>query len=248
MFIVGYARVSTSVQAEAQTIDIQIEALAKFAVDNGHTLIDTFKDDGVSGSLENRPGLAELLAYIDENTGKVDGILVYKLDRLARDLLVQETLIREFAKRSVKLISTKEPDLDGNDPSRKMIRQLFGAISEYERALITMRLSAGRLHKASKGGYGGGGIAIGYKSADKDLIPDVERQEVVREIYRLRSEGWTLEGIADHLTASGIPTPRKGKRWYSGAVSYILHNEVYRGMLKYKDQKVHRADLITINL
>jgi len=159
--VFGYCRVSTENQKEEKTIDIQEEALKKHAEDNGLELLSIFKDEGISGSLEQRPGLTQLLSLLT-NSPEIDGVLIYKLDRLARDVVIQENLIKEFQRLGKRVLSTLEPDLDSNDPTRKLVRQILGVISEYERAIITMRLSGGRISKASKGGYAGGGVPYGY--------------------------------------------------------------------------------------
>ena len=226
-----------------RTISLQTDALKQYVGNSGDELVETFLDEGVSGSLENRPGLALLFAHLDEHP-ETEGVLIFKLDWLARDLLVQETLIRELSKRNVRIISTKEPDLDSGDPSRTMIRQLFGMISEYERALITMRLSAGRHRKASGGGYSGGGVAVGYQTVDKELKLDPDRMEHVATIFRLRREGGTLRSIAALLNEQQIPVPRDGKQWWPGSVGYVLQNKTYKGRLTYKQHSIERPDLI----
>jgi site-specific DNA recombinase len=155
--LIGYARVSTDNQANEGTIEIQLHALREYAALNGHELVDTFTDEGVSGGLEHRPGLSLLFEYLDEHDD-VDGVLIFKLDRLARDLMIQENLIRDFEKKGKRIISTKEPDLDSKDATRVFIRQILGSVSQYEKAIITMRLSGGRHNKARKGLHAGGRV------------------------------------------------------------------------------------------
>jgi site-specific DNA recombinase len=161
--VVGYARVSTSNQKEEGTIEIQQNALREYSKPKGYKLEEIFSDDGISGGLEDRPGLVALFDYLECNKN-VDAVLIFKLDRLARDLYIQEHLIRKLEKHKVKIVSLKEPKLDSNDPVRKAFRQFMGIVSELEKAFITMRLSGGRLNKAKKGRYAGGGLPYGYKS------------------------------------------------------------------------------------
>ena len=80
---------------------------------------------------------------------------------MARDLSIQEHLIQKIQTLGKRLISTKEQDLDSTDPMRKAFRQFMGMVSELEKAFITMRLSEGRLNKARKGKYAGGGVPTG---------------------------------------------------------------------------------------
>ena len=245
--LAGYCRVSTDNQKDEGTIDLQENALVEFANTNNIKLIRIFKDEGVSGSLEDRPGLAELFNFLEINK-EIDGVLIFKLDRLARDLYLQEHLIKKLEQLNKKLISTKEKDLDSGDPMRKAFRQFMGIVAELEKAFITMRLSGGRINKARKGGYAGGGVALGYKTKDKELFKNEEQQEIIIKIFELRFEfKLTLREIANKLNESNIPTARGGK-WYAGTVKYILDNPIYKGQLAYKTESATREDLVLIKL
>ncbi len=240
MFVIGYCRVSTANQREEGTIEIQQNALKEYAKSKGYELEEIFSDDGISGGLENRPGLVELFDYLECNKN-VDAVLIFKLDRLARDLYIQEHLIRKLEDHNVKLISLKEPELDSSDPMRKAFRQFMGIVSELEKSFITMRLSAGRLNKAEKGGYAGGGVAYGYKAHEKQLSLDIEKSETIKLIFSLRSSGMSIRSISIYLNKNGITTARN-RKWYAGTVKYILENPIYRGKLQYKGIKaINRA-------
>lgn len=104
----------------------------------------TFREEGVSGTkeLENRPALQELLLAIE--SGEVRIVLIEALNRLARDLMVQETILGDLRKRGITVISVAEPDLCSDDPSRKLMRQIFGAIAEYDKAMIVLKLRGAR--------------------------------------------------------------------------------------------------------
>ena len=215
--------------------------LHEYAIRGDHELIQIFEDQGVSGGIESRPALADLFNYL-ETTPEVEGVLIYKLDRLARDLYIQEHLIKQLDKLNKKLISCKEPDLESSDPMRKAFRQFMGIVAELEKAYITMRLSGGRIEKAKRGRYAGGGVALGYAAKDKELVIDDEQAETIREIYRLRRKRKGLREIARELNERGVPTARGGK-WYAGTVRYILKNPLYKGVMQYKSVKSKRADL-----
>ena len=129
--IIGYCRVSTSNQKEEGTIDLQRQALNEYAELKGYKLVIVFKDDGVSGGLENREGLADMFNYLADNK-EVEGVLIFKLDRLARDLYTQEHIIKKLAGLNVRLISTVEGDLINDDPMRTAFRQFVGLITEFE--------------------------------------------------------------------------------------------------------------------
>jgi len=242
--LVGYCRVSTDSQKEEGTIELQGKSLVKYANKNSCELVKIFKDNGISGGsdLENRPGLVELFSYIETNK-EIEGVLIFKLDRLARDLYIQEHLIKKLEVFNKKLISIKEPHLDSKDPMRKAFRQFMGIVSELEKAFITMRLSGGRINKAQKGGYAGGATALGYKTKNKKLIIDEKQAEVIRMIFKMkRYKRMGLREISRELNEKGIPTARGGK-WYAGTIKYILENPLYKGMTHYKDNKVKNKDL-----
>ena len=237
MRIIGYCRVSTENQKEEGTIEIQDLALQEYAEKEGIEIIETFRDEGVSGAMENRPGLGLAFNYLETHP-EAEGLLIYKLDRLARDILIQEMFVRDLAKMGKRLISTKEPDLDSTDPSRKMYRQIMGVFSEYEKGVISMRLQAGRIRKARHGGYAGGSPAIGYRAlrdhGDRQsrLRVDEAEGKIIRYIFSMRGDGETLQAIAETLNRMKAPTKRGGK-WHRRTIKYILDNPVYRGQISY---------------
>ena len=243
--IIGYCRVSTDNQKEEGTIEIQQHALKDYAESRGYDLVETFSDEGVSGGLENRPALAAMFNYLERQDADIHAVLIYKLDRLARDLYIQEHLIKKLESLNVGLISTKEPDLASDDPMRKAFRQFMGIVSELEKAFITMRLSAGRENKIkNKGKFPGGGVAMGYKSKDKDLIIDDAGAGIIRRIFNLRKKHkQTLDRIAQVLNRENVPTARGGKKWYARTIKYILENPIYAGIMTYNGIEAQRADL-----
>jgi site-specific DNA recombinase len=239
--LVGYCRVSTDNQKEEGTILIQERALEEFCKANAHQLVAVYKDEGVSGTVENRPGLASLFTFLECSRG-IHGVLIYKLDRLARDLYMQEHLLRELDKRGLALYSTKESDLNSTDPMRVAFRQFVGVVSELEKSFITMRLSAGRQKKASEGRYAGGGVPLGYRvTQDKDLMVDEADADTVMLIFKLRRKRWNLLQIATHLNKHGLPTARGG-RWYASTIKYILENPRYKGKALYSGVAAKRGD------
>ncbi len=243
--LVGYCRVSTDRQKEEGTIEIQEKALRLYTKKNNYKLIEIFKDEAISGSseLENRPGLAELFNFI-ETDKEIKGVLIFKLDRLARDLYIQEHLIKKLELLNIELISIKEPNLDSKDPMRKAFRQFMGIVSELEKAFITLRLTGGRINKAQKGGFAGGSTALGYISKNKKLIIDEDQAETIRMIFKMkRYKKMSLRGIARELNEKEIPTSRGKGRWYGRTVKYILENPIYKGVAHYKEIEVRNKDL-----
>ena len=176
MKIVGYVRVSTSTQVEdGFGLAIQKAAVRDWCKANGHKLVTTLCDEGISGAkeLEDRPGLADALGMLRDK--QAQGIVVPRSDWLARDLIVQETVLAEIRRIGAKVFSTSPAEAsyltdDPDDPSRKMIRQVLGAVAEYERSMVVLRLRNGRRRKAQTGGYASGAPAFGYEARDKALV------------------------------------------------------------------------------
>lgn len=246
--VIVYRRVSTGNQKDEGTIEVQTYEIDQYCANMGYEIVATFKDDGVSGGLEDRPGLAEMFNYLESPEGKkVDAVVILKLDRLARDLYIQEHLIKKLEALKMPLISTKEPDLNSKDPMRKAFRQFMGIVSELEKAFITMRLSGGRNNKARKGGYAGGRVALGYASKDKDLSPILAEADLINRIYHMkRYNRLSINQIARTLNKQGAETKRGGK-WYASTVAYILNNPIYTGRYLYRDIESKRMDLALLN-
>ena len=246
MKVIAYCRVSTENQKEEGTVNLQVNAIKEFCTKSGYELVSIFKDEGVSGGLENRPALAEMFSYLEVNAKETDAVIIWKLDRLARDLYIQEHLIKKLESLKVKLISTKEADLDSCDPMRKAFRQFMGIVSELEKAFITMRLSGGRIQKAKKGKFAGGRVAMGYLAKNNELIGNDLESKTIQLIFKLkRKNHLSINGISKLLNVQKVPT-KSGKIWYPSTVSYILKNQIYKGFYSYSGFKSGRVDLALI--
>lgn len=242
--LIGYCRVSTEIQKEEGTIDLQIKDIEKYAKQKNYNLVKMFCDNGVSGSLEwhERKGMVSLFSYLEANI-EIDGVLIFKLDRLARDLRVQENIIYDLQeKRKKKIISIKEPDLDSKDITRVLFRQMLSAVAQYEKGLITMRMMNGRIKKAERGGYAGGAVAYGYVTKNKELKVDKAQAEVIKRVFQMRKKKMSLRKIASALNDEKINTARGGN-WYAGTIKYMLDNKLYKGSGGYKNIIVKRPSL-----
>src|SRR5512133_4347483 len=113
----AYLRVSGKGQLEGDGFPRQRAAIKAYAESDGIKIAHWFREEGVSGTkdLENRPALLELMLALHSNGVRL--VLIEKLDRLARDLMVQETIVSDLRKHEFELISVAEPDLCSDDPS-----------------------------------------------------------------------------------------------------------------------------------
>ena len=192
--------------------------------------MEVYEDAGVSGSngIEDRIGLPELLA--DLNAGKFTDVVVAKLDRLARDLHIQEGLILKFDKAGGRLVAVDNPNLDSDDPYRKAFRQMVGLLAELEKNLIVARLRAGRIRKGANGGYASGYVAFGYdiqgEGRNSILVINETEADAVRWMYHRRADGWSNVKIAKTLTKNGVETKRGGT-WAPTTVAKVLRNQRY---------------------
>ncbi len=208
----GYLRVSGKSQIETDGFDRQTLACQTFADSNGIEIVESFREEGVSGTkeLDDRPALSELFAALEENGIKT--VIVEKLDRLARDLMIQETIVADMQRHGYTLISACEPDLCSQDPSRILVRQIFGAISQYEKAMLVLKLRGARQRRKIRCGKGEGRHSYGEKPGEP---------EVLRKIQFLKTMGLSCAAIAENLNEEGIPT-RMNKRWLASVVAKIL--------------------------
>ena len=153
------------------------------------------KEEGVSGAkdLENRPALQEMNEALHSNGTKL--VLVKKLDRLARDLMIQESIIADMRRNEFEIVSAMEPDLCSDDPSRVMIRQILGAFSQYERAMIVTKLRGARQRIRAKAGRCEGRKPYGTRTGES---------EVIERMKQLRKPGMAVDRIAETLNVEGI--------------------------------------------
>lgn len=230
--VAGYLRVSTDRQAEeGHGLDVQRRAIGAWAKAANVRVVGYFSDEGVSGSngLDSRAALADALQSIRDR--RASGLVVYRLDRLARDLIVQETLLAEVRRLGGEVFSTSAAEAgylgdDPDDPSRKLIRQVLGAVSEYERSMIALRLRSGRRRKAELGGLAYGSPPLGYKAVGKALVPNEPEQATLRRMHELAAEGLSVRSIAATLEREGYRGKRGSQRWHPTTVARALRRDL----------------------
>jgi DNA invertase Pin-like site-specific DNA recombinase len=211
----AYLRVSGKGQVDGDGFTRQLATIKAYAAKNNIKIVNVFREEGVSGTteLENRPALLELFEALASNGTKL--VLIEKLDRLARDLMVQETIIGDLRKRGFELLSVMEPDLLQYDPTRILMRQIFGAIGQYEKAMIVAKLRGARQRmKASTGRCEG---AKPYGELDGETA-------VLERIQTLRNDGYGFDRIAAALNSEGFK-PRRGAKWHGFAVNKIVSRQ-----------------------
>jgi site-specific DNA recombinase len=220
MRVIGYVRVSTDRQAEqGVSLEAQEAKIRAMATVQGADLLDVIVDGGESAKSLNRPGLQRLLTLI--NAGKVEAVIVAKLDRLTRSVKDLCGLLELLEKRKVALISVAE-SLDTGSAAGRLVITIMGAVSQWEREAIGERTRDALRHKRSQG-QRVGNIAFGSRLArdGEHLEPDPVEQAAVSEIHRLRSQGNSLRRIAATLNACDLRT-RRGTLWRLESVARVV--------------------------
>lgn len=210
---VGYLRVSGLSQADGERDGLprQKRAIESYAESHALEIVRWYQDEGVSGTkdLEDRPALFQLRQDLVENGVRI--VVIENMSRLARDLMVSETILADFQKNGIEIISTTEPDLCSQEPSRIFIRQVLAAMAGYERAVLVSRMRAG---KVRSGKYGG----------RKAYASKPEFKAVVNRIWFLRRQGFNLQKITDVLNLEGYKTICGGK-WFPSQISRVLRKK-----------------------
>ena len=168
---------------------------------------------GVTGTKpgEDRAAFAEMMTALHANGTKL--VVVEKLDRLARDLMIQESIIADLRANGFQLISVAEPDLLQDDPGRTMFRQFMGAIAQYDKTSIVLKLRGARQRMKAATGRCEGRKPYGDRDGEG---------AVIERMRQLRSSGMAYWKIAGVLNTEGVPTRTDGKRWRGCTVNSIL--------------------------
>ena len=215
----AYLRCSGQGQIEGDTWDRQLTAIRNFAAVHHFKIVAEYRDEGVPGKteLENRPGLAACLERVENNGVKV--VIIEIADRLARDSVISEVIIRQFQKAGCRVISASgNVDLtagDDSNPTAKMIRQVLAVVAEFDRCVTVLKLRAARERQRAKNGRCEGRKPFGFK---------IGEESTVTMILTMADQGWDSDEIARGLNLNHIPT-RMGKRWHAGTVSKILKRQ-----------------------
>jgi DNA invertase Pin-like site-specific DNA recombinase len=220
MKAIGYVRVSTDRQAEqGVSLEAQEAKIRAMATVQGAELFEVIVDGGESAKNLNRPGLQRLLALVD--SGKVEAVIIAKLDRLTRSVKDLCSLLELFEKRGVALISVAE-SLDTASAAGRLVITIMAAVSQWEREAIGERTRDALRHKRTSGERVGN-IRFGFRlSPDgKHVEPDPSEQGVLTEIRHVRQSGHTLRGIAATLNHKSLRT-RRGSAWRLEHVARII--------------------------
>lgn len=218
--VYGYIRVSGLGQRDGDGPERQKVAIVQFCQDHGIDLVNIYEET-VSGTkhASDRPAFTQMV--LDAETNGVTGIVVERLDRLARELLVQEITVAKLSEEANLHIyaadTNRLEDLaDANaDPTRVLIRQVLGALNQWNRSEIVRKLAYARKRKREREGRCEGPLPYGSSPEEKRVI------QLVRAYVDC---GWTPVMMSGMLNAAGLRT-RKGKLWNRFNLHRMLSRE-----------------------
>lgn len=228
--VVGYyVRVSSEDQVEhGYSLAHQREVCRSAAQAMGAEDIREFADEGVPGSVANRPGLNALREAV--RLGAIHAVIVWDPDRLARNLSLQLLVTEEIEKAGVELRFLNFERVRGAEG--QMFYALRGAISQFERDKIRERTTVGRMQRIRSGKVPTGFSIFGYQYDPScgTYVHNEREAAVVRRMYDwLIDEQMSMAAIAKRLVAEGVPTKRGGQ-WQTATVRTILTNAIHKGI------------------
>jgi DNA invertase Pin-like site-specific DNA recombinase len=248
-----YTRKSTehNLELEFNSLDAQREACEAYIKSQAHEgwrLIPDHYDDGaVSGASLERPALQKLLAEV--RSGKIDIIVVYKVDRLTRSLADFAKLVELFDQHSVSFVSVTQSFNTTSSMGRLTLNVLL-SFAQFEREVIGERVRDKIAASKRRGIWVGGPVPLGYASFNKKLVVVPEDAGTVRTIFARYIALGSIGALVENLDRSGIRTKQRtgpdgraigGIRFGVGPLAYLLKNRIYVGEVAYRGE-VHRGE------
>ncbi|QQE80878.1 recombinase family protein [Alicyclobacillus sp. SO9] len=238
-----YTRVSTDMQAEEGfSLDAQLSRLRAYCESQGWDIYDIYTDDGESAKNTQREALQRLRTHMHEQ--RFDVVLVYKLDRLTRNIVDLHLLIQEFEKYGVGFKSATEV-FDTTTAMGRLFITIVGALAQWERENLAERTRMGQSQMVQDGKRPGANAPFGYRYEDGRLVLNEPAARVVKNIFSRYLSG---DGLSKILLWLNDPTnpqvaPVSG-RWTQNVLRYVLDNPVYAGYVRYGYRKRSKNDVI----
>ena len=229
-----YYRVSTEDQAQfGVSLEQQKNNCLNFAEREGWEVVKSFHDDGVSAKTVERPSLQAMLQYCNKNYKQIDYLVIYKVDRLSRNVNDYSNILFLLNKLNIKLVSTTEAIDD--TPIGKFVGNIMAANAQMDNEIKGQRVSACMLEKVKQGVWCWK-APFGYKNSRdefnrKVITIDEKRAELIRFIFEKFSNGlYTLEDLKEITNDEGLKS-WKGKPISSQLINKIIRNTFYIGIM-----------------
>lgn len=224
---VVYARYSSERQNE-QSITGQIEICQKFAQENDMNVIHVYVDEALTGRTDMRPDFQKMVEDAKRKT--FDYVLVYKLDRFARNRFDSAIYKAQLKKCNVRVISAMEHISDS--PEGIILESVLEGMAEYYSANLSQNVLRGMRQRAAQAKYMGGTVPLGYTiDKDKNYVINPDTACIVQTIYQMYADGDTLKDICAELNSKGYKSAT-GKPFTINALHSVLKNEKYIGVYK----------------
>jgi site-specific DNA recombinase len=245
-----YTRKSTdhNLESDFNSLDAQRESAENYIRSQRHdgwvAFPDRYDDGAVSGATLERPALKRLIA--DIRAGRVDSVVVYKIDRLSRSLVDFTRLVEELEGYGVSVVSVTQ-SFNTKTSMGRLVMHMLLSFSQYERELTAERIRDKLSAARKRGKYVGGVPAFGYDvdRVAKKLVVNNGEAVLVRQIFRRFLELRSAVAVVGELNAAGHRTKewttlkgelKHGGRWHKNYLYRMLRNPVYIGKVKYKGE------------
>lgn len=231
MNVVIYARYSSDRQRE-ESIEGQLKVCYDYAEKEGYNVIDTYIDRALSAKTDNRPKFQQMIR--DSGKKQFQGIIVYQLDRFARNRADSAKYRTILNKNNVKLFSANENISD--NASGILLESVIEGLAEYYSVELSEKVTRGMNVNAEKGLYNGGVTPLGYKIENHKYVIDEEKAPIVKEIFTKYANGERIVDICKDLNSRGL-TNAQGTEFKANSFSTLLKNRRYLGLYIYKGKE-----------
>ena len=228
-----YARFSSHAQNE-QSIEGQLAECRAFAERNNLRIVREYIDRALTGTTDKRPDFLQMIE--DSKRKGFQFVIVYQLDRFARNRYDSATYKAKLKKNGVRVLSAKENITD--DASGILIEGVLESMAEYYSAELSQKIKRGISISASKCKYFGGSVPLGYKvDEQKNFVINEEVAPLVKTMFEMLVGGNTYADIIRYLNERGIKTSRGGK-WNKSSFHRIFSNRRYLGKYIYHGEEI----------
>lgn len=232
MNAVIYARYSSHGQTE-QSIEGQLRDNYAWANQQGVTVVGEYIDRALSGTKDQRPDFQRMVE--DAAKRQFEMVIVWKLDRFARNRYDSAIYKARLKKYGVRVVSVKENITDS--PEGIILEGLLESMAEYYSANLSQNVRRGLRESIAKGNFCGGTIPYGYRVENKKLVIDDKTAPMVRYMFEQYAAGVSKKDIIDELNRRGFPG-RRGKPLTPNSMTHVLPNPVYIGEYRYAGEVV----------
>lgn len=229
MNAVIYARYSCDNQRE-ESIDAQIRECTAFAEKKGITVLRCYCDRAYSAKTDNRPQFLQMIKDGDDKL--FDAVIVWKLDRFARNRYDSARYKAQLKKNGIKVISATESISEKSDGI--LLESILEGYAEFYSAELSEKVIRGMTENVLKGKFNGGTVPIGYKVEDSHLVIDELTAPLIKEAFQKYQSGSSVKEVCDYLNSKNLKNNKGGKITVN-IVHHILRNRRYIGEAKFRD-------------